>query len=98
MGALTTYLSSAFAGAGIIDVLHVGSVTFFKDEAPGIVIKVVTPILFTSASVLGDTVLGASLTFGLLAFAAGQGGDWRTLLNLYAAGTGAVVAVKGWLS
>ena len=91
---LTHIVSKTFAGIGILDLLHNGSVAFFKDAAPSLAVKVLTGLGFGLASAASDWIFGSCLAYDLVALAVGQSGDWRTLLGAYAAGSAAIVAAK----
>ena len=94
---LTHIVSKTFAGIGVLDLLHNGSVAFFKDAAPSLTVKVLTGLGFGLASAASDWIFGGCLVYDLIALAVGQSGDWRTLLGAYAAGSAAIVAAKNVL-
>ena len=91
---LTHIISKTFAGIGVLDLLHNGSVAFFKDATPTLAVKVLTGLGFGLASAASDWIFGGCLVYDLVALAVGQSGDWRTLLGAYAAGSAAIVAAK----
>jgi len=91
---LTNIVSRTFAGIGVLDLLHNGSVAFFKDEPATLTIRVLTGLGFGLASAASDWIFGGCLVYDLVALAAGQSGSWRTLLGAYAAGSAAIVAAK----
>lgn len=91
---LTHIVSKTFTGIGILDFLHNGSVAFFKDQPATTAIKVVTGLGFGLASAASDWIFGGCMVYDLVALAAGQTGDWRTLLSLYAVGAAGIVTAK----
>ena len=91
---LTHVVSKTFAGIGVLDLLHNGSVAFFKDQPATTTVKVVTGLGFGLASVGSDWIFGGCLVYDLVALAVGQSGSWRTLLGAYAVGSAAIVAAK----
>ncbi|KAI9818263.1 MAG: hypothetical protein M1832_004479 [Thelocarpon impressellum] len=93
---LTHLVSKTFAGIGVLDFLHNGSVAFFKDQPATLLVRVLTGLGFGLASASSDWILGGCLVYDLVALAAGQSGSWRTLLGAYAVGSAAIVAAKNW--
>ena len=91
---LTHIVSKTFAGIGVLDFLHNGSVAFFKDQPATTAIKVLTGVGFGLASAASDWIFGGCLVYDLVALAVGQKGDWRTFLSLYAVGAAGIVAAK----
>ena len=91
---LTHIVSKTFAGIGVLDFLHNGSVAFFKDQPATMAIKVLTGLGFGLASAASDWIFGGCLVYDLIALAVGQKGDWRTLLGLYAVGSAGIVTAK----
>ena len=91
---LTHIVSKTFAGIGVLDFLHNGSVAFFKDQPATMVVKVLTGVGFGLASAASDWIFGGCLVYDLVALAVGQNGDWRTLLSVYAVGAAGIVAAK----
>lgn len=91
---LTHIVSKTFAGIGVLDFLHNGSVAFFKDQPATTAIRVLTGLGFGLASVASDWIFGGCLVYDLVALAVGQKGDWRTLLGAYAVGSAGIVAAK----
>ena len=91
---LTHIVSKTFAGIGVLDFLHNGSVAFFKDESATTTIRVLTGVGFGLASAASDWIFGGCLVYDLIALAAGQSGSWRTLLGAYAVGSAGIVAAK----
>lgn len=91
---LTHIVSKTFAGIGVLDLLHNGSVAFFKDQPATLAVRVLTGLGFGLASASSDWIFGGCMTYDLVALAAGQSGSWRTLLGAYAVGSAAIVAAK----
>lgn len=91
---LTHIVSKTFAGIGVLDFLHNGSVAFRKDEPVTTTIKFLTGLGFGLGSVASDWIFGGCLVYDLVALAVGQSGDWRTLLGAYAVGSAGIVAAK----
>ena len=89
---LTHIVSKTFAGIGVLDMLHNGSVAYFKDEPPTLAIKAITGVGFGLASAASDWIFGGCLVYDLVALAVGQSGSWRQLLGAYAVGSAAIVA------
>ena len=94
---LTHVVSKTFAGIGVLDLLHNGSVAFFKDQPATTAIKALTGVGFGLGSMFSDWIFGGCLVYDLVALAAGQQGGWRSLLGAYAAGSAAIVAAKNYL-
>ncbi|KAI9837327.1 MAG: hypothetical protein M1819_000401 [Sarea resinae] len=94
---LTHIVVKTFAGIGVLDFLHNGSVAFFKDHPATVPVKVLTGLGFAAASAMSDWIFGACLVYDLVAMSVGQSGNWRGLLGAYAAGSAAIVAAKNWL-
>lgn len=91
---LTHIVSKTFAGIGVLDFLHNGSVAFFKNAPATTTVRVLTGLGFGVASVASDWIFGACLVYDLVALAVGQSGSWRTLLGAYAVGSAGIVAAK----
>jgi len=91
---LTNIVSRTFAGIGVLDLVHNGSVAYFKDMAPSMTVKVVTALGFGLASAAGDWIFGACMVYDLVALAAGQSGSWRNILAAYAVGAAGIVGAK----
>ena len=91
---LTNIVSRTFAGIGVLDLLHNGSVAFAKDEPVTMTIRVLTGLGFGLASLASDWIFGGCLVYDLVALAIGQSGSWRNNLLAYAAGSAAIVAAK----
>lgn len=96
---LTHIVSKTFAGIGVLDFLHNGSIAFFKDQAAITTIKVLTGLGFGMASAAGDWIFGSCMVYDLVALAVGQwGGSWGNLLAIYAVGAAGIVTVKSLAS
>ena len=93
---LTHIVSKTFAGIGILDLLHNGSVAFLPDAQPNLLVKVLTGVGFGLGSLASDWIFGGCLVYDLVALSIGQGGDWGRLLGFYAAGSAAIVGLKNW--
>jgi len=91
---LTHIVSKTFAGIGVLDFLHNGSVAFFKDQPATTTVKVLTGLSFGLASAVSDWIFGGCLVYDLIALAVGQSGEWRKLLGLYAVGAAGIVAAR----
>ena len=91
---LTHIVSKTFAGIGVLDLLHNGSVAYFKNQPATTTVRVLTGLGFGLASASSDWILGGCLVYDLVALAAGQQGSWRTLLGAYAVGSAAIVGAK----
>ena len=94
---LTHVVAKTFAGIGVLDLLHNGSVAYFKDAAAGPLLQAATGVAFAAASAASDWILGGCLVYDLVALAVGQGGGWGRLLGLYAGGCAAIVGVRNWM-
>lgn len=86
---LTAYVSTTMSAISIIDVLHIGSVTFFNHKS-GPSHSSIWLIFMTTMFFLGletDAVYGTCLMFGVTAFAAAehQNPEWRKELCYTAA-------------
>ena len=91
---LTNVVCRAFAGIAVLDLLHNGSIAYFKDVEANTTVKVVTAVVFSSLSAASDWIFGGCMVYDLVAIAAGQSGGWRTLLGAYALGAACIVCVK----
>jgi hypothetical protein len=98
---LTHLVSKTFAGIGILDLLHNGSVAYFVDHPPTTAVKVVTALGFAGLASVSDWIFGGCLVYDLIALSAGQRqyGEvgWSNLLAIYAAATAGIVTVKNWI-
>ncbi|MCJ1375176.1 hypothetical protein MMC20_006410 [Loxospora ochrophaea] len=93
---VTHIVSKTFAGIGVLDFLHNGSIAFFKDAPATMPIRVLTGIGFGLGSAASDWIFGGCLVYDLVAIAVGQSGSWRTLLGAYAVGSAAIVGAKNF--
>lgn len=91
---LTHIVSKTFAGIGVLDLLHNTSAAYYKDEAPSMLVKVLTGIGFGLGAASSDWIMGGCLVYDLVALTVGQSGNWRMLLGAYAVGAAAIVAAK----
>ena len=91
---LTHIISKTFAGIGVLDFLHNGSAAFFRNQSATFPIKVLTGVGFGLASAASDWIFGSCLVYDLVALAAGQSGDWRRWLSIYAVGCAGLVAAR----
>ena len=91
---LTHVVSKMFAGIGVLDLLHNGSIAYFKDAPATMTVKVITGLGFGLLSAASDWIFGACLVYDLVAIAVGQGGSWGQLLGGYAVGAAGIVAAK----
>ncbi|KAL8866378.1 MAG: hypothetical protein Q9198_008915 [Flavoplaca austrocitrina] len=94
---LTHIVSKTFAGIGILDLLHNGSVAFAKDQPATTMVKALTGVGFGLASAASDWIFGGCLVYDLVALAVGQSaldGGWAKLLGAYAVGSAAIVGAK----
>ncbi len=95
---LTHVVAKTFAGIGVLDLLHNGSVAYFNHQTPGTVVKVLTGVGFGALACCSDWIFGGCLVYDLIALAVGQRlyGDrpWSNMLAAFAGGTAAVVALK----
>lgn len=99
---LTHIVSKTFAGIGVLDFLHNGSVAYFDHQGPNTLVKVGTAVIFGGLASVSDWIFGGSLVYDLVALSVGQSGikgqeDWGALLGVYAVGTAAVVGLRNWL-
>jgi hypothetical protein len=91
---LTHIVSKTFAGIGILDLMHNSSAAFFRNQPATFPIKVLTGAGFGLASAASDWIFGGCLVYNLIALAAGQSGDWRTLLSVFAVGSAGIVTAR----
>ena len=91
---LTNIVSRTFAGIGVLDLVHNGSVAYFKDVPATMTVKVVTALGFGLLSAGSDWIFGGCMVYDLVALAMGQTGAWRNLLGAYAVGAAGIVAAK----
>lgn len=94
---LTNIVSKTFAGIGVLDLLHNGSVAFAKDQPATTMVKALTGVGFGLASAASDWIFGGCLVYDLVALAVGQSAldsGWSKTLGAYAVGSAAIVAAK----
>jgi len=91
---LTNIVSRTFAGIGVLDLVHNGSVAYFVGAPVTMTVKVVTALGFGLLSAAGDWIFGGCMVYDLVALAAGQSGSWRNLLAAYAVGAAGIVGAK----
>jgi hypothetical protein len=98
---LTHVVAKTFAGIGVLDLLHNGSVAYFDGQAPSTLIKVLTGIGFAGLAGASDWIFGGCLVYDLVALAVGQrmytGTSWSNLLGIYALATAGIVGVRNWV-
>lgn len=98
---LTHVVAKSFAGIGVLDLLHNGSVAYFKDMEPSALVKIGTAVGFAGLSAVSDWILGGCLVYDLVGLAVGQAtyskdGSWSFLLGAYAVGCAAIVGLKNY--
>lgn len=91
---LTHIVSKTFAGIGVLDLLHNSSAAFFRNQPATFPVKVLTGVGFGLASAASDWIFGGCLVYDLVALAAGQSGDWRTMLSVSAVGSAGIVTAR----
>ncbi|TVY40887.1 hypothetical protein LSUB1_G002352 [Lachnellula subtilissima] len=95
---LTHIVSKTFAGIGVLDFLHNGSVAYFDHQGPSTAVKVLTGLGFGALATSSDWIFGGCLVYDLIALAVGQRGigetSWSNLLGIYAVGAAGIVAAK----
>ena len=91
---LNNLVCRAYAGIGILDIVHNTSIAYFKDVPATISVKVVTGIFFGFLTLVSDWIFGATLVYDLFAIAANQDGSWRVLLAAYGVIAAAIVGIK----
>ena len=94
---LTHIVSKTFAGIGVLDLLHNGSVAFAKDQPATTMVKALTAVGFGLASAAGDWIFGGCMVYDLIGLAIGQSSldpGWSKTLGAYAVGSAAIVAGK----
>lgn len=98
---LTHVVSKTFAGIGVLDLLHNGSVAYFVHQQPSTAVKVLTAVGFGGLAASSDWIFGGCLAYDLVALAVGQRAygnhGWSNLLGWYAVGTVGIVAVRNIL-
>lgn len=99
---LTHVVSKTFAGIGVLDLLHNGSVAFFPDDlAPSAAIKAVTAVGMLGLSAASDWILGGCLVYDLVGLSVGQAtyskdGSWPGILGGLAVACAAVVGFRNY--
>ncbi|TVY94270.1 hypothetical protein LAWI1_G002065 [Lachnellula willkommii] len=95
---LTHIVSKTFAGIGVLDFLHNGSVAYFDHQGPSTAVKILTGMGFGALATSSDWIFGGCIVYDLVALAVGQRGigetSWSNLLGVYAVGAAAIVAAK----
>ncbi|KAI6712715.1 hypothetical protein PZA11_006416 [Diplocarpon coronariae] len=98
---LTHIVSKTFAGIGVLDLLHNGSVAYFDHQGPNLAVKVVTGLGFAALAGASDWIFGGCLVYDLVALSVGQRGigetGWSNLLGVFALGTAGIVALRNWV-
>ncbi|OLN94146.1 hypothetical protein CCHL11_07192 [Colletotrichum chlorophyti] len=98
---LTHVVSKTFAGIGVLDLLHNGSVAYFVHQQPSVVVKVLTGVGFGLLATASDWIFGGCLVYDLVALSVGQAsygnGEWSRQLGLYAGGVAAIVGAKNFI-
>ena len=95
---LTHIVAETFAGIGVLDFLHNGSVAYFEGQAPSTAIKALTGLGFGGLAMFSDWIFGGCLVYDLVALAVGQrmytSSSWSNLLGAFAGGTAAIVGLR----
>ncbi|KAI0160244.1 hypothetical protein GGR57DRAFT_413124 [Xylariaceae sp. FL1272] len=98
---LTHVVSKTFAGIGVLDLLHNGSVAYALQQQPTLLIKVLTGVGFGILSASSDWIFGGCLVYDLIALSVGQSiygnESWSRVLGMFAAGSAGIVAMKNWI-
>ncbi|KAF4814248.1 hypothetical protein CGCSCA5_v008057 [Colletotrichum siamense] len=98
---LTHIVAKTFAGIGVLDLLHNGSVAYFVGQQPSTAVKVLTGVGFGLLATASDWIFGGCLAYDLVALSVGQNAygniSWSRLLGIYAGGTAAIVGAKNLL-
>jgi hypothetical protein len=98
---LTHIVSKTFAGIGVLDFLHNGSVAYFDHQGPNALVKVLTGMGFGALASCSDWIFGGCLVYDLVALAVGQRGigetGWSNLLGIFAVGITGIVTAKNWV-
>jgi hypothetical protein len=98
---LTHFVSTTFAGIGVLDLLHNSSVAYAVNQAPSTAVKALTGLGFGALGLASEWVFGSCLVYDLVALSVGQriygNTNWSNLLGAYAAGTAAVVGIRNWV-
>jgi len=97
---LTHVVSKTFAGIGVLDFLHNGSVAYFNHQGPSMAVKVLTGVGFGAMASVSDWIFGGCLVYDLVALAVGQSiygeKSWSNLLAGYAVGAAGLVGLRNW--
>ena len=98
---LTHIVAKTFAGIGVLDLLHNGSVAYFDHQTvPSMLTKVLTGVGFGLASASSDWIFGGCMVYDLIALTVGQTlygqTSWGQLLGAYAIGSAAIVGLKNY--
>ncbi|KAK3332381.1 hypothetical protein B0T19DRAFT_457049 [Cercophora scortea] len=95
---LTHVVAKTFAGIGVLDLLHNGSVAYFNHQTAGPMTKVLTGLGFGALALSSDWIFGGCLVYDLVALAVGQNAygnqSWSGWLTIYAGVTAAIVGLK----
>lgn len=98
---LTHVVSKTFAGIGVLDFLHNGSVAYLDHQGPSTLVKVLTGVGFGALASASDWIFGGCLVYDLVALAVGQRGigevGWSNLLGVYALGAAGIVSAKNFV-
>lgn len=98
---LTHVVAKTFAGIGVLDLLHNGSVAYFVHQQPSTTVKVLTGVGFGLLSTASDWIFGGCLVYDLIALSVGQSAygnaGWSRLLGIYAGGAAAIVGARNLL-
>ncbi|KAJ3940747.1 uncharacterized protein N0V96_009762 [Colletotrichum fioriniae] len=98
---LTHVVAKTFAGIGVLDLLHNGSVAYFVHQQPSTTVKVLTGVGFGLLSSISDWIFGGCLVYDLIALSVGQSAygnaGWSRLLGIYAGGAAAIVGTRNLL-
>lgn len=97
---LTHVVSKTFAGIGVLDLLHNGSVAYATGQPATTMVKVLTGLGFAFLASASDWIFGGCLVYDLVALMVGQriyGHEgWSNLLGAFAAGAAGIVVAKNW--
>jgi hypothetical protein len=95
---LTHIVSKTFAGIGVLDLLHNGSVAYFNHQGPSTMVKILTGLGFGALASSGDWIFGGCMVYDLIALSVGQRGigetGWSNLLGVYALGAAGIITAK----
>lgn len=100
---LTHWVAKTFAGIGVLDMIHNGSVAYFDHQTsgPSTLIKVATGVGFAGLASMSDWIFGGCLVYDLVALTVGQrlytGAGWSNLLGLYTLGTAGIVGLRNYM-